>query len=397
MAESRFPALEDGQFDVRQTTMEGRRVIEKTGSGRSRGRVRREAAALEQLRSNAVVELVELRETESSTTLVTTYVGARTLADASRLHPAEILRALRETCRVLTDLHRRGWAHGNLTAEHVILGPRSRVRLCSLGDATPLTAEPSNLPGPSAGVGADGGSGNERGDDLGQLVAVLNWLVELPVSGGTFRERREWRRMRSRLLLAVGPARAGTDAHGRATADRIEALADRLAMEKPSRIRGLVFAGGVVAIAVLLLAGFMPGDAGGDQGPPEFPPERTAALREAPADDTASAGKRVAVPRGAPGNFVASDGKIYRIGSEGDQVVIGDWNCDGNRSALVLRPSSGEVFHFRTWAGADRPVESQLIKVIEDATLLRAHGDGCGPAVIEARDGSTHRVEIPAP
>ena len=46
----------------------------------------------------------------------------------------------------------------------------------------------------------------------------------------------------------------------------------------------------------------------------------------------------------------------WTLGEPGDMVTVGDWDCDGEASAALLRPASGDVFVFGTWAELDQPV-----------------------------------------
>ncbi|MGB6056926.1 MAG: hypothetical protein WBF71_01580 [Microthrixaceae bacterium] len=427
------------EMDVRPTTLGGRRVIEKEGTARARGRLRREAAALEQLSSRGIIELIEIRESESSTTLVTAYVGARTLADAARLQPGEILRALRETCVIVMGIHERGWAHGNITAEHVILGPRARVRLCSLGDAVPLESDPIRFAIRPPSTDESGPSGTSDGEvDLLGLIALITGISELPISGDSLRERREWRRMRSHLAQAADPrprpaGDSGADDPGISTVEKIKRLAQCLEFDaktprgiswlwgirtrsarkktdrrmrptpkvlnrrssslQPLRVRGLVFAAGVVAAGVVLLTGLVPKESGSDAAAQASNSHRPSERKPTAGKTTAGRPGRAAedgapLPHGSPGNLVVSDGRIYRVGVEGDRVVVGDWNCDGDESALLLRPSSGEVYVFREWASEGQPSAAELISVIEGATELFGHSGDCGAATVRTGSGS---------
>lgn len=43
------------------------------------------------------------------------------------------------------------------------------------------------------------------------------------------------------------------------------------------------------------------------------------------------------------------DGRRYAIGAEGDLVVIGDWDCDGEATPAIARTSTGHVVLFDRW------------------------------------------------
>ena len=44
-------------------------------------------------------------------------------------------------------------------------------------------------------------------------------------------------------------------------------------------------------------------------------------------------------------------GRRYAIGAAGDFVEVGDWNCDGQATAAIVRPSTGGVVLFDAWPG----------------------------------------------
>lgn len=46
----------------------------------------------------------------------------------------------------------------------------------------------------------------------------------------------------------------------------------------------------------------------------------------------------------------------YRLGEPGDRVVLGDWDCDGDATPLVVRSDPPAAYRFDAWPEADRPV-----------------------------------------
>ena len=48
----------------------------------------------------------------------------------------------------------------------------------------------------------------------------------------------------------------------------------------------------------------------------------------------------------------------FALGESGDQVLLGDWDCNGSQTAGLYRPATGEIFHFSAWADADAPLTS---------------------------------------
>ncbi|MFN0092376.1 MAG: hypothetical protein ACKVWR_19260, partial [Acidimicrobiales bacterium] len=72
------------------------------------------------------------------------------------------------------------------------------------------------------------------------------------------------------------------------------------------------------------------------------------------------------------------DGQTFEVGLPGDVVTIGDFDCDGAPTAGLLRPSTGEVFVFRGWAGAGAEVSAAALGRAPGALGLRVEEvDGC--------------------
>ncbi|MCU1453765.1 MAG: serine/threonine protein kinase [Acidimicrobiales bacterium] len=57
----------------------------------------------------------------------------------------------------------------------------------------------------------------------------------------------------------------------------------------------------------------------------------------------------------------------FTVGSPGDRVAVGDWDCDGSATPAVVRPSTGEVFVFASWGTAGRPLTVHPTTVVERA------------------------------
>ena len=47
----------------------------------------------------------------------------------------------------------------------------------------------------------------------------------------------------------------------------------------------------------------------------------------------------------------------FRLGQPADQLLLGDWDCDGTDTVALYRPATGQVFHFSSWA-QDEPASS---------------------------------------
>lgn len=81
---------------------------------------------------------------------------------------------------------------------------------------------------------------------------------------------------------------------------------------------------------------------------------------------------------GCPERISISDGVIeaagekWAIGDPGDDIVLGDWNCDGAVTPGAYRHATGEVFVFAGWAEHDRPLTAEPVGRVEGGVALEA-------------------------
>ena len=90
----------------------------------------------------------------------------------------------------------------------------------------------------------------------------------------------------------------------------------------------------------------------------------------------------------------------WTLGEPGDLVTVGDWDCDGEASAALLRPASGDVFVFGTWAELDQPVTVSAVDQVMGGAAIRAQpvGEGeqpCDRLVVDLASGGTTTVAVP--
>lgn len=122
-------------------------------------------------------------------------------------------------------------------------------------------------------------------------------------------------------------------------------------------------------------------------------------------DDDAAAAVDVASPDPAPlpqqvwpGEEVTMSGngevgvgrQRWSVGTDGDVVVIGDWNCDRQPTPAVLRPSTGGFYVFDRWAAPGQPAAAR--KVTDVPRAVTATAAGCGAVVLRTDDGAERRV-----
>ena len=81
-------------------------------------------------------------------------------------------------------------------------------------------------------------------------------------------------------------------------------------------------------------------------------------------------------------------------------VTVGDWDCDGEASAALLRPASGDVFVFGTWAELDQPVTVSAVDQVEGGAAIRSEPGGeveppCDRLVVDLAGGGSTAVAVP--
>jgi hypothetical protein len=77
----------------------------------------------------------------------------------------------------------------------------------------------------------------------------------------------------------------------------------------------------------------------------------------------------------------------YRLGAPDDQVVLGDWDCDGRATPGVYRPATGDTFLFATWPSTTEPEPA----VRADSTAVT---DGVATVVSSAPGTSCQQLRI---
>lgn len=420
-------------FEIHPDVIDGDRIIRKTATGSDRKLLRREASVLTQIASPHVVDLVELVESESSTEMITVDAGSRTLAEPSKLGSTELLRALRNCVDAVRDLHENGWEHGTIRPEHVIVGARGRIRMCSLSSARRLST--------SAGS-EDEDPGTRMRTDAADLIDLVEEVGRMEVTDGPWRERRE-RTRQNRTIVD-----ASTRAHDalRTTGSPIEALnhlhellgdplhATRNGPRHASVGRGpvtrttrspltgsrgeqLVSAVLIVvaaSVGILLLSSATSTRASGALGHEEevmdgsAPEPRPGGL----SPDAVSGSTETAGPTGpveemdtngmipspsSGGDIIVVGGVSYTVGEQGDVSMVADWFCDGDQRVVLLRPSTGELFIFDEWADPGSPTTGRAIGVLPDADELLPVVEECGVVLVATTDNGTVEVAVEKP
>jgi hypothetical protein len=70
----------------------------------------------------------------------------------------------------------------------------------------------------------------------------------------------------------------------------------------------------------------------------------------------------------------------YRLGRPGDQLLLADWDCDGDPDPVLYRPATGGLYRFHDWpTTATGAVSEPVVLLVPDRVALVADfdGDGC--------------------
>jgi hypothetical protein len=106
---------------------------------------------------------------------------------------------------------------------------------------------------------------------------------------------------------------------------------------------------------------------------------------------------------GCPDAVHVSDGVVevagarWAVGQAGDEMLVGDWNCDGVATVAVVRPATGEVFVFNGWADTGADLVATAVPSVSDARSASARdedGDGCPRLVVTGAAGERTEVTL---
>ncbi len=281
-------------------------------------------------------------------------LAARPAQDA-----ASLCRLGSALARTVAEVHRAGVAHNALGPEVVLVDESGLPVLSGFS---------------SAGSIAPGGQPDADLRDLGNLLLEAHGRLRPSDDGPELRRRRRLNRAfrpeRGDTAGGMAARLAGLSAAFEAELEESDdpetspAALDRGIRARVARTRrpaGRSVLVAAAAAALLTLAGVT--TMGGQDRPSVLP---------AVADD-------------AP--VVEHDGQRYQMGAAGDVVLVGDWGdvdggCDGLQTAALLRPSTGAVYVFGSWADSGvLPVEAAA--VVDGADSLVAD-DTPGCAVLHA-------------
>ncbi len=410
-----------------------------------RDRLRHEAAMLSRARHPGVVTLLRVDERPDRTTLVLARPSDTTLAAAPPSNVVVVMRLVAAMAATVADLHRLGVAHRRLRPDHVLLAG-GRPVLCGFAGATGEATDADRaaddtalrelvdlLVTHSAGAGRAGRRlrsltvSDPRGAPLaaaelarraGKLVARTRApslrratgagpAADAGAQSGPVGDLAGADVARDNTPVGRAPA---PDPHGRVAAPPVPAI-------RPARRRvAAVLVGPVVVVAALGWNARPAGHesatltAGIDTPPAPHTPAATTtsgsnvATGGAPNDSTPATGvtdrdrdRTSDRPTVAAPVRVHAGGATYEVGREGDQLVVADWRCTGEPAAVLLRPSTGELFAFDALPDAAAPVTGRHLATVAGAREIVTDlvGQACPPLAVRDTAGTTSLIGAP--
>jgi len=365
--------------------------------------IEREAEILKQLDHPGVVRFVDVVETpDHGRALHTEFVSSDTWAIRPPTDPAERAAGVVALAAVIADLHDMGIAHCRLNPSHVLHGEDDRPVLCGLRMAAEASTEnrhkdlvaladlchdPALEPGPLVGklsaLGDAARAGRLSARELSRRIGLL--LKKRPAAaeptqaarhgtGGPRTERSGRRSLAVAAVLGVSAAvlAAGIWSRGGQTTSAPTTItngasdhAAGTAASPAPMIPGIL---GADLEAEPRLAGVTADSAmNPTEGGSLLPPTSSGIDREPP---NGLAGHE-------PGAVLEHGGRLYGVGAPGDFVDIGDWDCDGQPTPAIVRPSTGHVVLFDAWPAPAQSIAMPVRWEVDAPTGAEAvaHGD----------------------
>ncbi len=387
-----------------------------------------EADILRVLRHPGVVEVVSVEERPDGTELRLAQVpDAVDLLHHEVLTPCEMAEIFGQICQTLSDIHAAGFVHGNLGAEHILVDTNLRVVLCGFGNTSPIRSEsrPDGLD-PALDVIAAGRLLDrelERLDDNieDSLLTSLRHIASLAEAHQVTKATAASLALRLHQMSNAAPTESSTADHDHSTKTGWrQLLNDHHTLVASSIAAAIVFTFVFVAFGWLTRPDDVAADETQTTTTDMAPNPRSAATPEddiparssgaelvfaTPALCLDSAGARNSGPEtnladldgdgcletwSAASGVLTADGQRYALGSTGDLVTVGDWNCDGVATPALVH-SSGEVFLFPLWPENGDSINVRASSSVASPVAVEA--TQCGSLRIESADGTLTIVD----
>lgn len=386
---------------------DGPLLTKRTTTDAGRSRLRREIARLHQGRHPGVVEVLE----HSDCHIAFAWAGGQTLATFRAPVPvaAAIMAA---TATTVADLHELHLVHGRLEPSHVVIGADGRPRLCGMAGPEPSATPPTEA------------------DDVAALGRLIEGLIGAEAEAEPIPERR-WNRRRlgsfqRRALQTLADQATADDPEHRPTARalataiaeavpeaRLQSIATaepqspapvhgmaatqtagrHLRQRPPRQVPALVI---VLFGAVAIVGAVSVVAARADTGQSSAAALPTSPVTQRTTPTTRTETTAPVTPYVVAGTSIRANGRTYTLGRKGDHVAVDDWDCNGTMTPGLVRPSTGEIFLFASWAGTGTGVTISPTAVVPGAASLRAPAPGaaCAAPVVAMADGTIHLLRL---
>jgi len=398
-------------------------ACKRATDGAGRARLRHEAAMLQRARHPGVVELVSCEDAGEATTITTSYAGSHSLDTVPRLPVERAAGLVATVASTVADLHQLGVVHGRLDPSHVVLGEEGRPVLCGFAGAAEIGTVPPPAPPAIAEYrdpAAEPGTPLSPATDVFALGTMLRALVvgegvDLePIPDRRFVRARPWQGYLRRSLLTLADQAADEEPLRRPSARRFAAdihellpagtglLTRRMASDpyatlrpvdgdeppEPASRHRLFAAAGVAVAFVVAFSAITTWRGNRTSAAPVVGAAPTTGAISSTTELSTTTVASATVP-----STVTIDGHRYEIGAPGDRVALGDWDCDGQPTIAIVRPSTGEVFVFDSWPEPGSEVEVPAAQTVPGAVDVRAEDVGsCSTLFAVLADGTEIEV-----
>lgn len=367
----------------------------RDGAGHDRlDRLRYEADVLAELDHLHIVRILDVVADAAGPALVMQYAGGGSLADLLRqrgaLAAGEVVAVLAPIADALDSAHRRSLVHGDVKPANILFTSDGQPLLADFGiarsslaaDSEPLegTAEylapeqrAATAPDPRSDIYALGMVARQAvaGQAVPAALATAIARATQPDPADRFARAEDLARalrhaVDHRAVRLPGPAGATGRWEDAAADTGTRQFGPRpprreRSESRPIRRRAVSVTLGMVAAAAAGAAVLWHTAARSDPSPCPEPatvsvPSGGATIQgDTDGSGCPETGFWVVDPARTPSLVVVIPTReggppmSYGVGRNGDQPVLGDWNCDGRATLALYRPSQGEVYTYEEW------------------------------------------------
>ena len=420
-------------MEIRTDLWNGELVTAKTGGDPAA--LRREADLLKELEHPGVVSLAALEDGEEGPRLLTRYAGRHSLSTWQPRRTEDLLAVFEALAAALAYLHGENLFHLNVCSDHVLIGASQQPLLCSFSSArkTEKSGVSSDLA--AKDIAALGKTLLKVIDGAPQTLRRHNKRLFERIRG-VAKAAAEGRVRSAPNLEGQLRSLAGRETSTQSSPNEVEDVAaprarpkssrpeetehyrssghatpgaarGRLKNLRPVKRRSLLKTAGILmglfALAFMTLQllkrddppNAITDETGGYVPYVEPEPSReeaaattqplnaAAAEHSTPQDEQCrpvspgyldvtgdGCAERVTVGAG----FVSINDDPFPVGSPNDQLLVGDWNCDGV-ATLALAEASGKVYVFDSWP-EDEPLAPTLVEELAPPLRIKKTPNG---------------------